>query len=583
MFSIKSRRPILICLGLCLAMCLGLGLGYLTSHVFSEDAKFQKFTETLFQAEVSGSTLNLHYTLAHPEQYQISSDKITLGEVPLDPQSTYTQMENYEKTLQSFSYDDLSEENQLTLDLLLLYFHTQSSLGNQYLLDEYLSPSLGIQAQLPILLAEYPFYDKQDITDYLHLLTCVDDYFQSILKFEKKKSDAGLFMSDTTLDRILQQCQSFTQDPSDNYLSDIFQEKLQDFSGLSKEEKKQCISTHKKLIQKSLIPAYQNLMNGLEELRGTGQNENGLYYLEGGQEFYLYLLRSQVGVYATPETLEQRLYQQLTDDYTEMSQLLNQNPDLINQVSTQDLCQSAPKDTLKELETLCQKDFPALKEPEYSVKYVHKSMEEYLSPAFYLTPPIDTQSPNTIYINQASQTSNLELFTTLSHEGFPGHLYQTLYFSRQNPNPIRSLFTCGGYVEGWATYVESYAYSYADIDSDLSRLLWLNRSVNLNLYCLLDIGIHYHGWNLSQVSHYLKMFGFQDENVIAEIYQYIIETPANYLRYYVGCLGFTDLKEAMQEKEGDSFDLKKFHKTVLEIGPVPFPILQKYLGLSPQS
>ena len=119
MFSIKSRRPILICLGLCLAMCLGLGLGYLTSHVFSEDAKFQKFTETLFQAEVSGSTLNLHYTLAHPEQYQISSDKITLGEVPLDPQSTYTQMENYEKTLQSFSYDDLSEENQLTLDLLL--------------------------------------------------------------------------------------------------------------------------------------------------------------------------------------------------------------------------------------------------------------------------------------------------------------------------------------------------------------------------------------------------------------------------------------------------------------------------------
>ena len=64
MFSIKSRRPLFISLGLCLALCLGLGLGYLTSHVFSEDAKFQKFTRQLFQSEVNGSTLNLHYTLA---------------------------------------------------------------------------------------------------------------------------------------------------------------------------------------------------------------------------------------------------------------------------------------------------------------------------------------------------------------------------------------------------------------------------------------------------------------------------------------------------------------------------------------
>ena len=96
----------------------------------------------------------------------------------------------------------------------------------------------------------------------------------------------------------------------------------------------------------------------------------------------------------------------------------------------------------------------------------------------------------------------------------------------------------------------------------------------------MDIGIHYHGWTLSQVSQYLKMFGFQDEAVIEEIYQYIIETPANYLRYYVGYLGFYDLKSAVQQKEGNSFDLKEFHRDVLEIGPAPFPIVQKYLGLS---
>ena len=580
MFSIKSRRPLFISLGLCLALCLGLGLGYLTSHVFSEDAKFQKFTRQLFQNEVNGSTLNLHYTLAHPEDYKVASEQVTLGSIPTDPSSTYTQLENYEQSLQDFSYDDLSKDNQLTLDLLLLYFHTERSLGDQYLLEEILSPSLGTQAQLPILLAEYAFYDKQDITDYLKLLTCVGDYFKSILDFEREKSQAGYFMSDTTLDRILEQCQAFIKNPSDNYLQEIFQDKLNDFSGLSKKEKKQCIATHQKLIENSLIPAYENLMEGLEELRGTGKNENGLYYLDGGQEYYQYLLRSQVGVYASPEVIEQRLYRQLFADYQEMSELLEEHPDLISRVFSEDLPKSKPKDTLEELESLYQKDFPKLEEPKYEVKYVHKSMENYLSPAFYLTPPIDTQSPNTIYINQASQTSNLELFTTLAHEGFPGHLYQTLYFSRQDPDPIRNLITCGGYIEGWATYIESYAYGYADAAPELTRLLWLNRSVNLNLYCLLDIGIHYHGWTLSQVSPYLKMFGFQDEAVIEEIYQYIIETPANYLRYYVGYLGFYDLKSAVQQKEGNSFDLKEFHRDVLEIGPAPFPIVQKYLGLS---
>lgn len=580
MLPVKPRRPLFIASALSAVLLLGVSLGAVSSHFFSENAKFENFTEELFQSEAASSTLNLHYTLAHPEKYQITSEEITLGTIPKDMESAYTQMKDYENEVQSFDYDKLSQENQLTADLLLLTFHTGRSLGDHYLLEEYLSPSLGIQAQLPVLLAEYAFYDKEDITDYLKLLTCVDDYFQEILAFEEEKSKAGCFMSDITLDRILEQCEAFIENPSDNYLQEIFQDKLEDFSGLSKAEKDQCISTHQNLVENSLVPAYENLIAGLEKLRGTGSNSKGLYYFEGGQDYYRYLLQSQVGVYAPVETIEQRLYQQLSTDYTEMSKLISENSELIHRVSSEDIKKESPKDSLEKLEVLCTEDFPELKEPEYEVKYVHESMEDFLSPAFYLTPPIDTQNPNTIYINSASQTSNLELFTTLAHEGFPGHLYQTLYFSRENPNPVRSLFTCGGYIEGWATYVESYAYGYANADPKLTRLLWLNRSVNLNLYSLLDIGIHYHGWDLNQTAKYLKIFGIQDEAAVQEIYQYIIETPANYLRYYVGYLGFFDLRDAARQKEGESFDLKRFHEEVLKIGPVPFPILQKYLGLS---
>ena len=86
---------------------------------------------------------------------------------------------------------------------------------------------------------------------------------------------------------------------------------------------------------------------------------------------------------------------------------------------------------MKILEDKSKTDFPDMEPVSFEIRSVHKSMEEFLSPAFYLTPPLDTRTPNTIYINHGRSISNLELFTTLSHEGFPGHLYQTVYFGRK--------------------------------------------------------------------------------------------------------------------------------------------------------
>ena len=63
-------------------------------------------------------------------------------------------------------------------------------------------------------------------------------------------------------------------------------------------------------------------------------------------------------------------------------------------------------------------------------------MEEYLSPAFYMIPAIDNTSENVIYINKGHITDNLSLFTTFAHEGYPGHLYQNVYYASLHPNPI---------------------------------------------------------------------------------------------------------------------------------------------------
>lgn len=568
-----------------LFLSFALVAGAARNHIFSEDSQFRSFTREVFQKEVSGSMLTLHYSLADPEKKNIARPAPTLGTVSYDNTASIHQCQEYLKKLLSFSYSDLSRENRLTSDMLLLYFHTsEASLQNGFP-EEILSPTLGIQAQLPVLLAEYAFYKEQDISDYLNILVSIEPYFESILQYEQERAHQGYFMSDTTLDRILEQCREFVKDPENNYMLDVFSRKLKEYGKFTDSEQNELMKRHKEILLNKVIPAYEKLIIGLNALRGSGKNPMGLTYYKKGQKHYEYLLQTETGCYDSVKKIQQRLYEQLADDTARIQMMLKEQPSLLQKMNAEtDLDTFQPAKALQILQKKSEKDFPVLPETvSPDIRYVHKSMEAYSSPAFYLTPPLDTGSPNVIYINPSSQTSNLELFTTLSHEGFPGHLYQTVYFGSCDPDDIRYLITSNGYVEGWATYVESYGYQYAadylddPAASDLTALAWMNRSINLCIYSLMDIGIHYHGWTPDAAASFLKNFGITDTSVVQEIYQYIVETPGNYLKYYLGYLNFLDLRQKWQDTLGEHFDLKKFHQKILETGPVSFPVLQKYM------
>ena len=582
--KITFRKPLTL-LFPALFLSFALVAGAARNHIFSEDSQFRSFTREVFQKEVSGSMLTLHYSLADPEKKNIARPAPTLGTVSYDNTASIHQCQEYLKKLLSFSYSDLSRENRLTSDMLLLYFHTsEASLQNGFP-EEILSPSLGIQAQLPVLLAEYAFYKEQDISDYLNILVSIEPYFESILQYEQERAYQGYFMSDTTLDRILEQCREFVKDPENNYMLDVFSQKLKEYGKFTDSEQNELMNRHKEILLNKVIPAYEKLIIGLNALRGSGKNPMGLAYYKKGKKHYEYLLQTETGCYDSVKKIQQRLYEQLADDTARIQMMLKEQPSLLQKMNAEtDLDTFQPTKALQILQKKSEKDFPALPETvSPDIRYVHKSMEAYSSPAFYLTPPLDTGSPNVIYINPSSQTSNLELFTTLSHEGFPGHPYQTVYFGSCDPDDIRYLITSSGYVEGWATYVESYGYQYAadylddPAASDLTALAWMNRSINLCIYSLMDIGIHYHGWTPDAAASFLKNFGITDTSVVQEIYQYIVETPGNYLKYYLGYLNFLDLRQKWQDTLGEHFDLKKFHQKILETGPVSFPVLQKYM------
>lgn len=575
--------------------------------------RFRACTNTIFTTDISGNPLNLHYTLAYPESSGIKDYSLSLG--TFDPTQLSGQkilLENRRTMINAFPARDLSPDNRLTQQILSLYYETQLLPARQYLLDEALSPSLGTQAQLPILLAEYTFRKEDDVRNYLKLLTSVDSYLESILSFEKLKAQNGTFMSDATADRIISQCSAFIKDPDDNYLASVFSEKIQSLSGISEQKKAAYQKLHNQILTGQLLPAYQSLIDGLYLLKGSGKNPGGLCQFAGGKAYYEYLIKSSCGIYDTVPEIQSRLIHQFQTDLSLATKLTGSStatPTFAKDVflpiskaetgtlsgifsfsaglidaasglsftSTPSAAETSPEQILEDLQKQIQTDFPAVPSTSYEVKYVHPDLEEHLSPAFYLTPPIDTLSPNDIYINRHANMSGLELYTTLAHEGFPGHLYQTITFASSAPDPVRYLPAMGGYVEGWATYAESFAYTYYQPDSTDGQLAWLNRSLNLCMMSLLDTVIHYNGWNQERCATFLSQLGITDNTIQKEIYQVIVEDPANYLKYYLGYLQFLDLQQEVRELAGDAFHLHSFHQKVLSAGPCQFPILKQWI------
>ena len=232
-----------------------------------------------------------------------------------------------------------------------------------------------------------------------------------------------------------------------------------------------------------------------------------------------------------------------------------------------------PMEILSDLKQKIADDFPAGPDVNYDVKYITEALQDYASPAMYFTPQIDNISNNSIYINPGSGSGS-DIYTTLAHEGFPGHLYQITYFADSDPDLIRYLIEPGGYVEGWATYCEALSYQYADTgNAALNSMMQANYAAIMCIYGKVDIGVNYFGWTENEVYSFISQYGFTDRSIASQMYMQMISEPANYCQYVLGYVGFMELKKAASEKLGDSFNLKNFHKFILDMGPVQFDIL----------
>lgn len=572
---LKHRKKIFLILPCCLLVIL---ISFLSGNAFwnslhaeSSDRQFRTFTRSLFQTEVSANTISLHYTLRSPSDYGIADIPATYGSLSSDPVAAKASVRNVLSSLQEFDPDTLSSENALTFKILDTYLKNAST-GTDYLLyQEPLGPVSGIHTQLPVLLSEYSFYDTQDVETYLALLKETPSYFDSVIRFEQKKAASGLFMPDYQADSVLDTCQSFIDMGKENYLVSTFNERIASLDLLPENKKDSFQKENMKLVTEEIYPAYQNLITAIKSLKGKGMNKQGLSHFPYGKKYYEYLVRQTTGCNESISRLRLMTRAQILEDLSVMQKVLFPADAALTQASV--LEQTSPDSMLDDLRSKITDTFPEIPDVDFQVKYVPESMQDYLSPAFYMIPAIDNLTENVIYINNGQTASGLNLYTTLAHEGYPGHLYQTVYFSASEPDPIRSILDFGGYVEGWATYAEMMSYYLAPLPKTEASLLQKNSSVILGLYALADMGIHYDGWSVTDTVRFFSDYGINDPNAVQSVYKLIIGSPANYLKYYIGYLKFYELKKEMADALGNQFSQKEFHRAVLDVGPAPFEIV----------
>lgn len=567
-----------------LALTMVFTLGACSSKKSPEE--FDTYINSLPTEFMENDDMNLEFTFTDARNFGFKDELLTL---PFNTKEDYDasskQMEDILTKLGDYNYKSLSTEQKLTYDVLKDYAQRHKDLNKYFMMDNnYLGSFIGFQAQLPLLLNEYTFDRKQDLDSYFNILETSEATFKQYADNEKERQKAGVGMSKTALDKVIEQCKNFTKD-TDSFLIATNNKKIDALTFLNATEKEEAKAKNTDLLKNKFLKAYKTLGDELSTITPTNTKDLGLASLPDGKEYYEYLLKSSTGIDMSVPDIKAYLESQQQKYALEFMALLSKNPDLEQKMTALDLTDenalkysnfTSVEQTIDYLHDATKKDYPAIDKLNYDVTTVPDAMKDNFSPAAYLQGKIDAGADATehIYVNGPYKQN---LFDTIAHEGYPGHMYQHSYFKSLKYPTIRYMLDYSGYSEGWATYVEYNAWQYTQTDDKaLMQAMSINSKLTATVIALSDIGIHYDGWDRAKFASYIKEnFGDSlEQKDIDEQYNLSLETPGNYLKYYLPAMKYQDMQDAAKEKLGATFDTSKFNEVLLKTGPSSLSILQ---------
>ena len=561
------------------------GCGQASTQTSLKQKKFDRFLNSCFREYAAENTVTLHFKLSNPSAYGIKAPvSPTYGDLSSDAlKKNCSRSKELLQKLYTFPTSSLTKKQKLTWQIFQDYLN-ESIMNEKYIL--YSSPlgTNGLQSEIPVTLSEYRLDNEKDIKDYLSLVNQVPELFTQILDFEQERRNAGLISPSFVIsDTIVQIDQFLNASEENNPLIQSFEERLAEVESLSKDQKASYIANNRLLVTDKVLPAYKSLKTSLQAYTNDSKNTSSkerLCEYKNGQDYYKFLLMSNVGTDFSPEDCITILESQLKNTVKDISSLTAKNKDLYTEYLSATPALSAPKEIMNTLKNDSLVEFPEIKNISCQLKNVPDALSGTSACAFYLVPPIDSTKDNIIYINKSRVDSN-ELFSTLAHEGYPGHLYQTNYFLTTNPSPLRTFLHCAGYDEGWGTYAQLYSYNFIEFKNvdeqttkQLRQLYRDNDLLSLSLSSLCDLYVNYKNYDENALANYLRTYGIGKDSA-QNLYRYVIENPTTYLSYSIGCYELDQLKQTMADSLGKAFKISDFHEAVLNVGSCNFSILRQ--------
>lgn len=534
--------------------------------------EFEKFLTEEYIETVSSDALTLHYSLKNPSAYGIEKPELTLGEI--DDESIINgekEIREVLEELETFNPDELTERQKDDWNMLHEYLEIQIRFEGLSYYQNLFSPAQSVTDALITNFTEFKFYDEEDVQDYLVLLEDVPRYLEECLAYTKKQSEMGLFMTDFSVDKTVEEIDKFLSKEGDSALIISFENKLKDVEY----ETDEYLKENRAIVNEQILPAYQYVKEELLKLRGTHCFET-LADTEEGKAYYEALYYYKTGSSLAPSDMLQKGKNRLISILQEYMGLMYKDSTLVNRYSSVNFEIKQPDEILREYQDLLLNHFPKGPEVTYAAEYLDQSITNDATIAYYLIPPFDYIEDNVIKINPlATKGDTTTLYTTLAHEGFPGHCYQTTYYYDTNPHPIRTLVENLGYTEGYAMYVEMYSFDWLlEDDPNLARFLALDTELNYLLQALIDIGVNYEGWGKEGIRSFLREFGFVDsDEMVNGLYEYVVSDPGLLLPYGIGLLEMNDLRNTAENEMKDQFNEVEYHRVLLEAGPMYFDLL----------
>lgn len=541
-----------------------------------ENKEFTKFMDQEFVNTLESDYITMHYAVKDYESYGIEKPETTIGTATLASYSeaVKTNTEALNK-LKSFDYNTLSVNQQHDYDTYKKALEDSIALNSYPLFDSLFNPYSGILDNIVTNLTEFTFYTKEDFDDYLDVLSSVSDYFDEAIELTQYQAENGYFLSDTLLDAAEEWISDFVNKKEDSALICVFDEKVDAFSDLTSEEKEKYKKENKEIVLNSVIPAYENASVELEKLRGSAKYEGSLSNYPNGKEYYQALVSSKT---STNETVEELVSE--CEDY--MSSLINLyiilyslDGNIDTEYTEADFSTGTAEETLEYLKEHMS-EYPAGPEVSYVCSYLDESVANDSVLAYYLVPTIDDYKNNVVRINGELVGEDAEqLYGTLAHEGYPGHLYQTTWYYATNPHPIRTVVSMIGYSEGWAMYAECDEFLNSTVSYEVGQYAFFDTSLGYVINAYADLGVNGLGWDVSTLQEKMDVIGLNGEVIAQTLYDYVVEKPGMILPYGIGMMKMQSLRAKTYTALQDKFNETTLDSVLLTYGPRPFETVEK--------